>query len=175
MDHIFGFAFLFIVLLFIGLIVLTLVANWQVYKKAGRPGWASIVPFYNTVILLEMVNAPFWWILMIIFVPIANIVFLVIVMRRLAKAFGQNGWFTAGLILLPFIFYPILAFGTARYVNNFPPAPPMSKAILWTLIAAGAFMVWEGGWIMLTNQSDSGYRSQSHYTSGYDDSTSQDQ
>ncbi|MDB5266069.1 MAG: Signal peptidase [Parcubacteria group bacterium] len=145
MNSLFGAASLvFVVLLVIVVIcVLLIVSGWKIFQKAGRPGWASLIPFYRQAVLLELVNKPLWWILLF-FVPIVNLFIIVITIRRLAHAFGKGVWFTVGLIFLPFIFYPILAFGTSTYVNAFPPAKPMSEAVKWTLIAAFVFIMIEG-------------------------------
>lgn len=102
--------------------VLIIVSNWKVYQKAGKPGWASIVPIYNIIVLLEIVGKPTWWILLF-FIPIANIVVAIMIAHQLAKAFGQDVGFTLGLIFLPFIFYPLLAFGKYSYQGAIPPLP----------------------------------------------------
>jgi hypothetical protein len=94
---------------------------WMVYTKAGQPGWAVIVPFYNVYVLLKIVGRPGWWLAMF-FVPVANVVFAIIVMIDLAKAFGKGGGFAVLLILLPFVGMPILAWSGARYVG--PIADP---------------------------------------------------
>ncbi len=53
--------------------ILVLIANWRIYEKAGQPGWAVLIPFYNFYVLLKIVGKPGWWLIWI-FVPIANIV-----------------------------------------------------------------------------------------------------
>ena len=106
-----------IVILYFGLIIFMLVSMWKIFTKAGKPGWACIVPIYNLVILLEIIGKPTWWIILLL-IPIVNFVVLIIITHNLSLAFGKDGGFTAGLILLPVIFYPILAFGSAQYVGN---------------------------------------------------------
>lgn len=130
------------VVVLVALITLIVVAQWKIYKKAGYPGWAAIVPFYNSVIQLRMTNLPLWWVVLL-FVPIVNIVFFVLLTRRLAGVFSKGPWFTVGLIFLPFIFYPILGFGRALYHNGYPPARPMSEEVKWALIAALTFVLIE--------------------------------
>ena len=105
-------------------VVLMIVARWKVFAKAGKPGWACLVPFYNIIITLEIVGKPAWWLLMM-FVPCVNIVFAVWMINLLSKSFGKTEGFTVGLILLPYIFYPILGFGDATYQGpaGLPPAP----------------------------------------------------
>jgi hypothetical protein len=100
--------------------ILVLIAMWKVYQKAGKPGWAAIVPIYNVIVLLEIVRKPLWW-LVLLLIPIVNIVFAIIIYDRLAKAFGKSSGFTVGLIFLSFIFIPILGFGDATYQLNDKP------------------------------------------------------
>jgi hypothetical protein len=103
---------------------------WKVYVKADKPGWASIIPIYNILVLLEVVGRPWWWLLLML-VPVVNFVILIIVMLDLAKVFGKSSGFGVGLIFLSFIFIPILALGDARYVGpiaatSYTPPPPAS-------------------------------------------------
>src|SRR5688500_9622493 len=80
--------------------------GWKVYTKANEPGWASIVPIYNIVVLLKIVGKPIWWIVLLL-IPLVNFVALILVMVSLAKSFGKSTGFAVGLIFLGFIFYPI--------------------------------------------------------------------
>ena len=105
---------LFIMAIQLAVALLVVAANWKVYSKAGKPGWACIIPIYNVVVLLEIVGRPTWWIVLALFPCTAPIV-LIIIMLDLAKSFGKGGGFTVGLILLGFIFFPILAFGSSEY------------------------------------------------------------
>ena len=105
-----------IVLLIVGLAVtvVMIVALWKVFTKAGQPGWASIIPLYNAYILFRIVGRPGWW-LILLFIPFVNFIISIIVAIDLAQSFGKSGGFAVGLIILPFIFYPVLAFGDAQY------------------------------------------------------------
>ena len=96
--------------------ILMIVSLWKIFSKADKPGWACIIPIYNLIVMLEIAGRPVWWFLLM-FIPIVNIVIGIIVLIDLAKAFGKGGGYVAGLILLPFIFYPMLAFGDAQYVG----------------------------------------------------------
>ncbi len=106
----FGGAWLFLIAFF----VLLAVSLWKIFTKAGKPGWAAIVPIYNIIVELEIIGQPLWMIALF-FVPFVNYVVMVIIKYHLACAFGKGVGFTIGLIFLPFIFYPILAFGKATY------------------------------------------------------------
>ena len=104
----------FYVIIYVSILVLAIASNWIVYLKADKPGWTSIVPIYNIVVLLEIVGKPIWWILLM-FIPIVNIVIGIKMYHQLSLSFGKDVGFTVGLILLPIIFLPILAFGDAEY------------------------------------------------------------
>lgn len=101
--------------------VVEIAAFWRIFTKAGRPGWASIVPLYNVWVLLRITGKPGWW-LILMFVPLVNIVIGILETVELAKVFGKSGGFAAGLIFLPFIFYPMLAWGDAQYQRGAAPA-----------------------------------------------------
>jgi len=88
--------------------------QWKVFEKAGQPGWACLVPIYNIIIMIRIAKQPEWWILLF-FVPGVNFVIAILVSINIARNYGQSDAFAAGLILLPIVFYPILAFGDAQY------------------------------------------------------------
>ncbi|MDC0321164.1 DUF5684 domain-containing protein, partial [Akkermansiaceae bacterium] len=87
---------------------------WKIFTKAGKPGWASIIPIYNVIVLLEIIGKPVWWIVLFL-IPFVNIIISIITTNEVSKSFGRGAGTTVGLIFLPFIFYPVLAFGSAQY------------------------------------------------------------
>lgn len=95
--------------------VLVLVIGWKVFEKAGQPGWASLVPFYNAWVLVTEIckKEPLWFILSLI--PFANIIAGWVLSMELAKKFGKSETFGIGLFFLGPIFLAILAFGDAKY------------------------------------------------------------
>jgi hypothetical protein len=97
-------------------IAVMVAAMWKVFAKAGQPGWAALVPIYNLVVLLNIVGKPLWWIILLA-VPIANIYALFAIAIALAKSFGKSTGFGLGLVFLSIFFYPVLGFGSARYVG----------------------------------------------------------
>jgi hypothetical protein len=105
-------------LVILAMTALILAAQWKIYVKAGKPGWACLIPFYNIWVLIEIIEKPAWWFLFI-FVPILN--FLPYI--KLAHKFGRSTAFGLGLIFLSFIFFPILGFGDAAYKPD-GAAPP---------------------------------------------------
>jgi hypothetical protein len=105
-----------LVIVYIAIIVFEIAAIWQVFVKAGRPGWAAIIPFYNYYVILKVVGRPGWWLILYL-IPIVNFIVWVIVAIDMAKSFAKSTGFAVGLIFLPFIFFPILGFGAASYVG----------------------------------------------------------
>ncbi|MFA6402638.1 MAG: DUF5684 domain-containing protein [Salinivirgaceae bacterium] len=102
-------------MVFVGAIgVFMVVTMWILFKKAGQPGWAILIPIYNILVLLKIAGKAWWWIFLLM-IPIVNIVFLIMVYHGISRSFGKDVGFTIGLILLPIIFLPILAFGDAKY------------------------------------------------------------
>lgn len=112
---------LIFLLVYLAIIVFAIVCQWKIFVKAGKPGWACIVPIYNMIILLEIVNKPWWWLLLML-IPIVNIVMIIIVLNRLSKSFGKSEGFTVGLVLLGLIFFAILAFDKSEYKKLEAPA-----------------------------------------------------
>jgi hypothetical protein len=103
-----------ILLLELALVAFILTALWKVFAKAGEPGWAGIIPIYNMIVLAKIAQKPMWWGALVL-IPLAGIVFQVWIWNRTVKRFGYSEGFTVGVILLPFIFIPILGFGNAQY------------------------------------------------------------
>jgi len=72
------------------------------------------VPIYNIIVLLKIAGKPVWWIILL-FVPFVNFVIGILAAIGVAKNFGKGAGFGIGLVFLPFIFYPILAWSDAQY------------------------------------------------------------
>ncbi|GAA2247728.1 DUF5684 domain-containing protein [Herbiconiux moechotypicola] len=102
--------------------VLVIIGHWGTFKKAGLHGWAAIIPFYNIWTLCKVAGRPGWWFIWYI-IPIVNIVIGIIVAVEVARKFGRGGAFGFFLLFwpLPFIGYPILAFGSSQYQGGTAP------------------------------------------------------
>lgn len=96
------------------IVVLVFASIWKVFDKANEPGWAAIIPIYNAVVLLKIVGRPIWWIVLLL-IPFVSIIVSLVVVNDVSKSFGKGIGFTLGMIFLPFVFWPILGFGDARY------------------------------------------------------------
>ena len=114
-----AFALLGVVWLVSIVISLMFVAGlWKIFSKAGKPGWAAIIPIYNLIVLFEITGKSIWWIVLFL-IPVVNfiapLIVMILVYITLAERFGRGGGTIVGLILLPFIFVPMLGFGSATY------------------------------------------------------------
>ena len=114
-------AFMFVFAL-VGLVVL--VGMWKTFSKAGQPGWAAIIPFYNLVVLFRIGGQSGWlaltWLLN--FIPvIGGLAFLGILIWNhvnVSKRFGHGVGFALGLVFLSPIFWLILGFGSSKYIGD---------------------------------------------------------
>lgn len=113
-ENIFGtVSFLFA----LGFMAIILASFWVVFEKADKPGWASLIPIYNTYVMLKIGDNPGWY-LLLMFIPLVNLYAVGKMHLGIAKAFGKGIGWGAGLWLLPFVFYPMLGFGDASYLGH---------------------------------------------------------
>ena len=103
-------------MIWLAVAVLMTAAMWKVFTKAGQPGWAAIIPLYNAYVFLKIAGKPGWWLILLL-VPGLNVIFGIIALAAFAQNFGKGAGFIMGLIFLPVIFCPILAFSDARYIG----------------------------------------------------------
>jgi hypothetical protein len=86
---------------------LMIASMWKVMAKAGEPGWAAIVPIYNMIVLLKIAGkSPLWF--------LAGPIGYIVAALGIAKRFDKSTGFAVGMICLPFVFWPMLAFGSAE-------------------------------------------------------------
>lgn len=104
------------VLIALGPTILIIASWWKMFGKAGQPGWGAIIPIYNLYLMLEIARKPTWW-LVLYFIPVVNFVISIIVYVAVAETFGKSAGFAVGLIFLPYVFFPILGFGSAKYID----------------------------------------------------------
>jgi hypothetical protein len=86
----------------------------KIFTKAGQPGIAGFIPIWNMLVLLKIAGKPMWWFLLYLCGPV-GIVISFIVNIEVAKRFGKGVGFGIGMALLPYIFVPMLGFGSATY------------------------------------------------------------
>ena len=150
-----GGAAVFFTVVWIAFAVLTIVGLWKTLSKAGLPGWAAIIPFYNEYNVVKMSNRPlyFFWIILacslFAWIPLLGFVLIigafvlwVFIALDIAANFGQGTGFAILLIIFPWIMFLILGFGSATYNRIAAPesagfgAPPMPAGGSYS-VAAG--------------------------------------
>ena len=104
-------------LLMLAVAVFFLASLWKLFTKAGKPGWATLVPIYNVIVLLQIAGRPMWWFILLL-IPFVNFFVALALMVDIAKSFGRGMGFGLGLMFLGFVFYPILGFGEAEYAGT---------------------------------------------------------
>lgn len=109
-----------IALLLVGLT--TVISISVLFDKAGEPGWASFVPIYNIIVLARIGGKSEWLGFLCavsLWIPhigsTLHLLLLLYLSVSVAKAFGKGTLFGFGLVFLPFIFFPILAFSESAY------------------------------------------------------------
>lgn len=101
-------------ILYLVILIAVIAGIWKVFTKAGKPGWAAIVPIYNIIVLLDITGKPVWWIVLFL-VPILNIIIAILVYLSLLKKFGKPDWHIVLIIFFAFIYIPYLGFSDAQY------------------------------------------------------------
>lgn len=110
-------ALVIIYVIILALCIFMIVSNWKLFKKAGKPGWAAIIPLYNTYTMYAILYGNGWKFLLLL-IPFVNIIIAIKATLDLACVFGKSFAFALGLLFLNFIFIAILAFGKAEYLGT---------------------------------------------------------
>jgi len=106
-----------LMLFYLAVLVVAVIGMWKVFTKAKQPGWAVLIPFYGTYVLLKIIGRPGWW-LLLYFIPFVNIIVSIINAVDLAKSFGKSETFgVVGLWLFNIVGYLMLGYGPDKYVG----------------------------------------------------------
>lgn len=108
-----GFSMVYMLFL-LAIAVLSVIAMWKIFVKAGEEGWKAVIPFYNCYIFYKLTWGNGLYFLLNL-IPCVNIVISIITSVKLAKAFGKSTAFAVGLIFLGPIFQLILGFDSSEY------------------------------------------------------------
>lgn len=95
--------------------IIILISMCVLFTKAIRSWWGALIPFYNIYVMCKITRISGWNFLWI-FIPIANLIFGIVLTVKFGRVFNKGLLFNLGLLIFPFIFYPILAFGGSRYI-----------------------------------------------------------
>jgi hypothetical protein len=108
-----GFIYIITILL---VRIFLIICQWKIFVKANQPGWYSLIPILNIITLMQISKTPIdAKNIICLFIPIASLIIMAIIYTDLAKSFGKDPMFGIGLLFLPMIFFPILAFDSSTY------------------------------------------------------------
>jgi hypothetical protein len=89
---IFGSLLLFALIVAILTYIYMAICLMKIAKKTGTDNaWMAWIPILNLLLLLQIAKKPIWWIILF-FIPLANIVFIVLLWMAVAKALGKPEW-----------------------------------------------------------------------------------
>ena len=91
-------------IVFIAIQIIHFLATWKLYKKAGRKAWEAIIPVYNAVVLMKIINRPWWWTILL-FIPIVNLIMIPVVWVETIRSFGRHSTADTWLTILTLGFY----------------------------------------------------------------------
>ena len=103
-----------VAIIYLAILIVTIIGCWKAYSKAGQPGWSCIIPIYNMIVWLQICGRPIWWFILLL-IPVVNIIIFLIVCIDFAKSFGKGAGYGIGIFLIPFVFQPMIGFGSASY------------------------------------------------------------
>ena len=104
----------FFFVLWLAIVVLVVAGWWKMFAKAGQPGWGSLIPIYNLYLLIKIAGRPGWYLLLFL-IPLVNFILGIVIALDVARNFGKGIGFLLGMLFFPYVFYPILGFGSAQY------------------------------------------------------------
>ena len=129
-------------LFFLVVQIIHFLGTWRLYVKAGRKAWEAAVPVYNAVILMKIINRPWWWVILL-FIPIVNLIMFPVVWIETIRSFGRTSAMDTFLVLITlglYIFY-INYFAEVTYIEERSLKPRTAagewvSSILFAIIAA---------------------------------------
>ncbi|WP_103070243.1 signal peptidase I [Aquimarina sediminis] len=89
---------------FLVLQVIHFLGTWKLYVKAGRKAWEAIIPVYNAVVLMKIINRPWWWVILL-FIPVINVIMLPVIWVETIRSFGKNSTTDTIVVVVTLGFY----------------------------------------------------------------------
>ncbi|GAA3624729.1 signal peptidase I [Flavivirga jejuensis] len=116
--------------------------TWKLYTKAGRQAWEAFIPIYNGIVLMKIINRPWWWVILL-FLPIVNLIMFPVVWVETSRSFGKNMPVDTFLAVatLGFYNYYLNYVTDVNYIENRSLQPKTSggdwvSSILFAIVAA---------------------------------------
>jgi hypothetical protein len=91
--------------------LITVAGMWKIFTKAGRPGWAAVIPIYNIWVLTKIGDSGVLWFVLSVLFGLPVIKIYIDVLNKFGKGIG----YALGMFFLPFVFFPLLGFGDAQF------------------------------------------------------------
>lgn len=95
-------------------IIIALVSMWGIEKKIRNNGWIALIPVYNIGCLSKDILGSFW-LFLLLFIPGVNVIFLLLLLYNLGKAFGKSNLYCILIMFFPTVLCPLLAFDNSSY------------------------------------------------------------
>ena len=111
------------------------IGTWKLYVKAGRKAWEAFIPVYNGIVLMQIINRPKWWILLL-FIPVINLFLFPIIWIETLRTFGKKSTvdMVLGVVTLGFyIAYVNYTKETTYHANRDLTAPNKTMDTLGSL------------------------------------------
>ncbi|SEL86034.1 signal peptidase I [Aquimarina amphilecti] len=89
---------------FLAVQVIHFLGTWKLYVKAGRKAWEAGIPVYNAVVLMKIINRPWWWVILL-FIPVINVIMLPVIWVETIRSFGKNTTTDTILVIVTLGFY----------------------------------------------------------------------
>lgn len=129
-------------LFFLAIQLIHFLGTWKLYVRAGRKAWEAAVPIYNAVVLMKIINRPWWWVILL-FIPIVNLLMFPVVWTETARSYGFNTYKDTALVVLTlglYLFYINYA-TNAPYVEDRSLQPKSTNgewvsSIIFAIVAA---------------------------------------
>ena len=95
------------------------IGTWKLYKSAGFKEIYAFVPIYNAIVLMKIINRPWWWVFLL-FIPIINLLIIPVIWVETCRSFGKNSLTDTLLVLisLGLFIYSINYSNNIEYVIN---------------------------------------------------------
>ena len=93
--------------------------TWKLYVKADRKAFEAFIPIFNSLILMKIINRPMWWVFLL-FIPVINVIMLIIIWVETARSFGKNNYIDTilSVLTLGFYSYYLNYFTDVKHIKN---------------------------------------------------------
>jgi signal peptidase I len=89
---------------FLAVQVIHFLGTWKLYVKAGRKAWEAAIPIYNGIVLMNIINRPKWWVVLL-FIPVVNLLMFPVIWIETIRAFGFYKKLDSFLVIVTLGFY----------------------------------------------------------------------